>query len=78
MTRNYTPLPWPYIARADRDDAADEIAAALKTTVALTEVEDDPEHLRSIARTVNHLQNALRHLESAGAPTRPASCGFEL
>ena len=74
----YKPREWPYIAKAARDNAADEIAAALKTTVALAETEDDPDELRSITRTLNHLQNALRHLESAGAPTRPVTARLEL
>ena len=52
-------------------NAADEIAAALKNTVPLTESEQDTETLRRLTRTINHLQNALRHLEGCGAQTRP-------
>jgi hypothetical protein len=70
--RTYTPRPWPPIAKAARDGAAEEVAAALNKIVSLTDESDNAEEIRSIALAINCLQNALRHLESAGAQTRPA------
>jgi hypothetical protein len=71
MPRVYEPRPWPYKAKESRDSAAEEVAAALKYTLPLMDLAGDPETLKRIARTINHLQNALRHLESAGAQTKP-------
>jgi ubiquinone biosynthesis protein UbiJ len=65
------PREWPNGARKARDGAAEEIAAALTNIVPLAEVEQDSEVLRKLARTINHLQNSLRHLERAGAHTLP-------
>ena len=70
--RNYTPLPWPYTARALRDGAAEEIAAALRDAIRLAEIELEPEALKKLTRIIYHLQNALRHLEAAGAQTKPS------
>ncbi len=73
MPRTYKPRDWPYKARDARDGAAVEIAAALKEAVVLAEKEPDADRLRRIARALYHLENALRHLESAGAQTRPVT-----
>jgi hypothetical protein len=69
--RTYTPREWPYKAREARDEAATEAAAALSSTVKLSQMLDDPEALKLATFIVFHLQNNLRHLESVGAPTRP-------
>ena len=71
MVRTYKPKDWPYIAKANRDDAAEEIAAALRQVVPLVDHQQDPQDLRCMSRIIYHLQNALRHLEKAGAQTRP-------
>lgn len=71
--RTYKPRDWPYKAREARDSAAEEVAAALKVTVDLADNERDLERLRKMIKSLNHLQNALRHLESAGAQTRPGT-----
>ena len=73
MPRTYIPKPWPYAARAARESAAVEIATALTQTVHLADSQDDAETLRTLAKTIYHLQNALRHLESCGAQTRPVT-----
>jgi hypothetical protein len=71
MARTYRPLEWPYTAKAARDCAAEEVAVALRCIVFLMDVERDPEALRQLAKAIFHQQNALRHLESAGAQTKP-------
>ncbi len=73
MPRTYVPREWPYKAAEARDEAADHVAAALLNTLPVVEELNDPDQLRRLTRTVNHLQNALRFLENAGAKTRPAS-----
>jgi len=73
MVRTYKPKEWPYLAKAARDGAAEEIAAALCQALPLAETAQDAETLRRLLRTIYHLQSALRHLESAGAQTRPAN-----
>lgn len=71
MPRTYRPRDWPYKAKAARDGAAEEIAAALRQAVPLAELDVDANTLRSLTRIIYHTQNALRHLESVGAQTRP-------
>lgn len=71
MPRTYRPREWPCKARAARDGAAEEIAAALRQAVPLAELDIDAKTLRSLTRIIYHAQNALRHLEAAGAQTRP-------
>lgn len=66
MARMYKPRDWPYTARGERDNAAEEIAIALKLTITLADASS------TTAKIVYHLSNALRHLESVGAQTRPA------
>ena len=73
MPRTYEPRPWPYLARAARDSAAEEVAAALNGLTALFEVEDDAAKIKELGRSICKLQNALRHLESVGACTRPSA-----
>ena len=62
---------WPYLAKAARDCAAEDVAAALNNVLPLSESEENTENLRRIGRVLYHLQNALRHLEGVGAQTRP-------
>ena len=69
--RTYRPRDWPYTARAARDGAAEATAAAERLLEPLIETETDLEKLRRLTRTITLLLTALRHLESAGAPTRP-------
>jgi hypothetical protein len=71
MPGNYKPREWSNKARDNRDGAADEVAAALHNAVILMDVETDPEKLRKIGKIVFNCSNALRHLEAAGAGTRP-------
>ena len=71
MPRNYTPLPWPYQAKAARDEAAEQAAAALNNVVPLAEEITDLQHLRRVTKAIFHMQNALRLLESVGAQTKP-------
>lgn len=65
---------WPNNAASARDTAAEEIAAALRYTVALLknggQITNEDKY-RTLSLIINHLQNALRWLESAGAQTRP-------
>jgi hypothetical protein len=72
MPRTYHARDWPYIARSARDDAAEEIAAALLSVVPLTEIKSDAETLSRVSKVILHLSNALRLLEAVGAPTKPA------
>lgn len=71
MPREYHPREWPYLAKAARDCAAEEIAAALRHADDLSASELDAKDLRHLTKIIYHTQNALRHLESAGARTRP-------
>ena len=68
MTREPIHRPWPYIAKSARDEAAEEVAAALLEVIALNESDTE---FRNFTRIVYHLSNALRLLESVGASTRP-------
>ena len=66
------PRPWPNSAKEDRDRAAEEIAASNRELRPLID-EPAPKDLNlRVARAIVHNQEALRHLEAAGAPTRPA------
>jgi hypothetical protein len=71
MPGNYKPREWGNKARANRDGAAEEVASALHTAVNLLDIENDPEKLRKIGKVIFNCSNALRHLESAGAQTKP-------
>ena len=70
MRNCQTHREWPYVAKAARDNAAEEIAAALNEAYPLAEIERDTESLRKVTRTIYHLENALRLLESVGAQTK--------
>ena len=69
--RTYTPKEWPYTAKAARDGAAEETQKAITDLVPLTDSINDAEILRVFVKAIYRLENALRHLESAGAQTRP-------
>lgn len=68
------PRPWPNNAREARDRAAEEAAMGIKALHPLI-TEDriftEREMLLRISRALAALQTIARHLESAGAPTRP-------
>lgn len=71
-----TQREWPNNARNARDHAAEEIVRSLRMTWELIEnggylTTDDRVRLLSLA--LHHQQNALRWLESVGAPTHPVS-----
>jgi len=71
MVRTYKPREWPYRAKAARDGAAEEIAAALIAIMPVLRNAGNIEETKKLAVTVYHLQNALRHLEAVGAKTVP-------
>lgn len=62
---------WPNSAREARDRAAEEAQATLTALQPLLKRTTDPVELAAVAIAVNHTQTALRHLEAAGAQTRP-------
>lgn len=61
------PREWPNNAREARDQSAERIARALR----LLNESLDANHNPYAARIQRELYEALRWLESAGAPTRP-------
>ena len=70
MTR---PRPWPNNAANARDEAAMDIQQVIK---ALRPLRDNPnvtrtELLYRVGYAIDNAQNAVRWLESAGAPTVP-------
>jgi hypothetical protein len=70
--RQYKPREWPQLHKAARDQAAEEVAAALINSVRLAETQTDPVTLKVLLLIVCKLNNSLRLLEGAGAQTRPA------
>jgi hypothetical protein len=72
MPRTYHPREWPNTARAARDGAAEDIAAALIIAVALAERMTEIDTLKAVTRMIYLHENALRLLEGAGAQTKPA------
>jgi hypothetical protein len=75
------PRPWPNNAQNARDRAAEDAQAAARLLedvafyigerCSLTQAETAHVGFK-VARALNYCQNTLRHLESVGAPTRPA------
>ena len=68
------PREWPNDQRKARDKAAEESAAALRWAAIMAQkgdllTRDDINFC--LLNIINHTQNALRWLESAGAQTRP-------
>ncbi len=71
--RTYQPREWPYKAKEARDGAAEKNAAALRKLKPLLAIIQDPKILLTVAEAVIHIEESSRHLEAAGAPTRPAT-----
>lgn len=70
------PRPWPNEAKAERDNAAEEISSALAELNRLIERLEPGELLpdqffKSLAIAVDACHSALRWLEKSGADTRP-------
>ena len=70
--RTYVPKDWPLKARQSRDGAAEHCAAALMCIVALVNASESTADFRKLAKASIHIQDALRHLEAAGAKTTPS------
>jgi hypothetical protein len=66
------PKPWPKEMRAARDGAAEAAVVAARALSPLLSHKDDVVKARA-GIALAHLQLALRHLEYAGAVTRPTS-----
>ena len=65
---------WPNVMREHRDRAAEELQAAVRLLMPLVTAEIQLDRTGTINRqaaALAHLQTALRHLEQAGAPTKP-------
>lgn len=64
---------WPNNAAWARDRAAEELESAVRMLQPLVRGErfDSTETLRRVAGALDGMQTALRHLERAGAQTRP-------
>ena len=70
------PREWPNNAKYARDRSAEELVASLRILQDLVERMKKGEFTRhgatiDVLDTITHLQTALRHLESVGAPTQP-------
>jgi hypothetical protein len=65
VKRVTAPRKWPTDAKRSRDEAAEEIVAALR------DMEEDAEKSHKVAKAMIHIQKALRWLESQGAATKP-------
>lgn len=65
--------PWPENVKEHRDRAAEECVKAHRNVLAVlvTDQMTYDELLRRLALADDALLTALRHLEQAGAPTRP-------
>lgn len=63
---------WPNSAKEARDRAAEELAASLRDLQPILDGQFPETYRLIVARAIVHNQAALRHLESVGAPTRPA------
>lgn len=62
------PRPWPTECMHARDKAAEEIAAAVYVIQGVIGIR---EPVIALYKALFHLVNALRLLESVGAPTKP-------
>ena len=69
--RTYIPKDWPLLAREARDGAAENCAAALLVIIALVNASDCTVDYKKLAKASIHIQDALRHLEAAGAKATP-------
>ena len=68
------PKRWPTNAKEHRDRAAEELQAAvrlLKPLVVGALCLDRTGTINRQSAALAHVQTALRHLEQAGAPTKP-------
>ena len=68
------PKPWPYIARMQRDEAADRVMDTIRELEPLIHNGhgySETEQLRRLARALSAAQKAATWLIKAGAPIQP-------